>query len=116
MWEEFGRNPDSASDWQNTYMDLMFDIIDTSGRRLAQYHKRRFFKRVEILMRDVVSGDGSIDENEFCTVCDHYGITRQESATAYKKFSNVGFRLRVNELFFGSHFERVYQLMKMAFF
>ncbi|XKL66491.1 hypothetical protein PGB90_009911 [Kerria lacca] len=65
MWEAFARNPESASDWQNTYMDLMFDIIDTSG-------------------------DGSIDQNEFSAVCDHYHISRQESLAAYKKFSDNG--------------------------
>ncbi|XP_065218819.1 calexcitin-2 [Planococcus citri] len=65
MWEAFARNPENASEWQNSYMDLMFDIIDTSG-------------------------DGCIDENEFCAVCDHYGISRQESSAAYKKFSNSG--------------------------
>lgn len=36
------------------------------------------------------AGDGSIDENEFCAVCDHYGISRQESSAAFQKFSKVG--------------------------
>ena len=35
MWEAFARNPENASEWQNSYMDLMFDIIDTSGIKPA---------------------------------------------------------------------------------
>lgn len=65
MWEEFARKPDNASEWQNLYMDVMFDIIDTSG-------------------------DGTIDENEFCTVSDYYGLKREESSAAFRKFSKAG--------------------------
>lgn len=35
------------------------------------------------------SGDGSIDEAEFCEVCQNNGVPATEAAEAYKQFSKV---------------------------
>ncbi|XP_014204819.1 calexcitin-2 [Copidosoma floridanum] len=60
MWEEYVKSPDNAVEWQQTYMNLVFDIED-------------------------VSGDGSIDEAEFSQVCKTYGVEETESKDAFKK-------------------------------
>jgi hypothetical protein len=31
MWDEFARQPEAALDWQNSYMNFMFDLEDASG-------------------------------------------------------------------------------------
>ena len=31
MWEEYAKDPDNAPEWQQTYMNLVFDIEDVSG-------------------------------------------------------------------------------------
>lgn len=53
----------------------------------------------EYIYGNYITGDGSIDENEFCTVCDHYGISRQESSAAYKKFSKVSTYREINRYY-----------------
>lgn len=35
------------------------------------------------------TGDGSIDEAEFCEVCQNNGVPAAEAADAYKRFSKV---------------------------
>lgn len=59
MWSS---EANDASDWQNKYMDFMFDLEDTSG-------------------------DGAIDENEFATVYTCYGIGEDECKQAFRLFS-----------------------------
>ncbi|ODM92299.1 Calexcitin-2 [Orchesella cincta] len=49
------RNPDKIEEWERTYMDIMFDLQDTSG-------------------------DNVIDEDEFVGVCESYGINSAEAA------------------------------------
>ncbi|XP_011498359.1 PREDICTED: calexcitin-2 isoform X2 [Ceratosolen solmsi marchali] len=60
MWEEYAKDPEHAVEWQQTYMNLVFDLEDTSG-------------------------DGSIDETEFSQVCRSYGVEENESREAFKK-------------------------------
>ncbi|KAJ8676364.1 hypothetical protein QAD02_012151, partial [Eretmocerus hayati] len=60
MWEDYAKDPDNAPEWQQIYMNLVFDIEDTSG-------------------------DGSIDETEFSQVCRNYGVDESESREAFKK-------------------------------
>jgi ACT domain-containing protein len=46
MWEEYAKDPEHAVEWQQTYMNLVFDLEDISGeltailRRLALADKR----------------------------------------------------------------------------
>lgn len=65
MWDEFARQPESALEWQNSYMNFMFDLEDESG-------------------------DGCIDEDEFTAVCMSYGIGPDEAKIAFSKFSQNG--------------------------
>lgn len=97
MWESFSSKPECASDWQNLYMELMFDVIDTSGIYLSTTFTLIYktFTEDRNIIPSFFAGDGSIDEEEFCTVCSHYGISRQESSIAYKKFSKVSY-LRIS--------------------
>jgi hypothetical protein len=32
MWDEYARNAGPALDWQQRYMNFMFDLEDTSGK------------------------------------------------------------------------------------
>lgn len=32
MWNDYAKNPDSALDWQNRYMNFMFELEDSSGK------------------------------------------------------------------------------------
>jgi hypothetical protein len=32
MWNDYAKNPDKALDWQNRYMNFMFDLEDSSGK------------------------------------------------------------------------------------
>jgi len=59
------RNPGKIDDWEKVYMDLMFDLQDTSG-------------------------DGVIDEEEFASVCDSMGVNPAESRQAFNTFSRRG--------------------------
>ncbi|GFG31972.1 hypothetical protein Cfor_01875, partial [Coptotermes formosanus] len=63
MWNEYAKNPDKALDWQNRYMNFMFELEDSSG-------------------------DGTIDESEFKSLCVSYGLSPEESAEAYNKFTS----------------------------
>ncbi|VVC24866.1 EF-Hand 1, calcium-binding site,EF-hand domain pair,EF-hand domain [Cinara cedri] len=65
MWDDFSKNPSAPQEWQTHYMNFMFDLVDTSG-------------------------DGSIDEAEFCEVCQNNGVPAAEAADAYKRFSKNG--------------------------
>ncbi|XP_015600697.1 calexcitin-2 [Cephus cinctus] len=60
MWEEYAKNPAKALEWQQVYMNFIFDLEDSSG-------------------------DGSIDENEFSHVCSSYGVPEAEAREAFKK-------------------------------
>lgn len=31
MWEDYAKNPDNPPEWQNVYMNFVFDLEDTSG-------------------------------------------------------------------------------------
>jgi hypothetical protein len=42
-------------------------------------------------------GDGSIDEAEFCEVCQNNGVPAAEAADAYRRFSKVSAN-RFNDL------------------
>ncbi|KDR10594.1 Calexcitin-2 [Zootermopsis nevadensis] len=63
MWNDYAKNPEKALEWQNRYMNFMFDLEDSSG-------------------------DGSIDEEEFKSLCVSYGLNPQDSAEAYNKFTS----------------------------
>ncbi|XP_020293883.1 calexcitin-2 [Pseudomyrmex gracilis] len=60
MWEEYAKDPEHALEWQQTYMNFMFDLEDSSG-------------------------DGSIDEAEFSKVCGSHGVEEAEAREAFKK-------------------------------
>ncbi|XP_065334845.1 calexcitin-2 isoform X1 [Cloeon dipterum] len=62
MWDEYARNSGPALEWQQRYMNFMFDLEDTSG-------------------------DGCIDEEEFTTVCSSYGVSPAECSEAFNRFS-----------------------------
>ena len=32
MWNDYANNPDNALDWQNRYMNFMFELEDSSGK------------------------------------------------------------------------------------
>jgi hypothetical protein len=32
MWNDYAKNPEKALDWQNRYMNFMFDLEDSSGK------------------------------------------------------------------------------------
>jgi len=65
MWEEYSKNPSNTLEWQVQFRDFMFDLEDTSG-------------------------DGSIDVDEFTTVCSSYHISKQDAEEAFAKFSANG--------------------------
>ncbi|KAJ8979086.1 hypothetical protein NQ317_004207 [Molorchus minor] len=62
MWDEYSRNPDNALEWQNQYLRFMFDLEDASG-------------------------DGSIDVDEFTSVCSCYGLGAAECREAFQKIA-----------------------------
>ncbi|RLU23750.1 hypothetical protein DMN91_003956 [Ooceraea biroi] len=64
MWEEYAKDPAHALEWQQTYMNFMFDLEDSSG-------------------------DGSIDETEFSKVCSSHGVAEAEAREAFKKLGVV---------------------------
>jgi len=59
------RNPEKIDEWERVYMDLMFQLQDTSG-------------------------DGVIDEVEFASVCESYGVNPAEARQAFQTFSHRG--------------------------
>lgn len=66
MWDEYSKNPDNALEWQTQYMKFMFELEDASN-------------------------DGSIDVDEFTSVCSCYGLQASECKEAFQKMSSVSF-------------------------
>lgn len=64
MWDDYSKSPENALEWQNQYQRFMFDLEDASG-------------------------DGSIDIDEFTSVCSCYGLKPQECREAFQKMSGV---------------------------
>lgn len=64
MWDEYSKNPENALEWQTQYLRFMFDLEDASG-------------------------DGSIDAEEFTSVCSCYGLEPPECREAFEKMSGV---------------------------
>lgn len=64
MWDDYSKNPDNALEWQTQYLKFMFDLEDASG-------------------------DGSIDIDEFTSVCSCYGIEVSECRDAFNKMAGV---------------------------
>lgn len=64
MWNDYALNPSAALKWQQQYCHFMFQLEDTSA-------------------------DGSIDCDEFTTVCSSYGIDTQECKVAFTKMAKV---------------------------
>lgn len=64
MWDDYSKNPDNALEWQTQYLKFMFDLEDASG-------------------------DGSIDIDEFTSVCSCYGIEVSECREAFNKMAGV---------------------------
>jgi Ca2+-binding EF-hand superfamily protein len=62
MWDAYAKDPSAALEWQQRYMQFMFDLEDASN-------------------------DGTIDAQEFATVCSSYGIDRNECEVAFNKMS-----------------------------
>lgn len=65
MWEEYSKDPEKALEWQNKYMEFMFELEDASG-------------------------DGTIDVGEFSSVCSCYGLGIEECREAFEKMSRGG--------------------------
>lgn len=63
MWDEYAKNPENALEWQTQYMRFMFELEDASG-------------------------DGSIDVDEFTSVCSCYGLQVSECTEAFQKMSS----------------------------
>jgi len=74
-------------------MDLMFELQDTSGKIRMQYHAMLFLHEKqssnETCMIDMRAGDGVIDEDEFASVCDSFGVNPAEARQAFTTFSCV---------------------------
>lgn len=64
MWDEYAKNPENPLEWQTQYLKFMFDLEDASG-------------------------DGSIDCDEFASVCSCYGLEVSECREAFAKMSGV---------------------------
>lgn len=62
MWDAYAKDPSTAMEWQNRYMNFMFDLEDASN-------------------------DGGIDAAEFSLVCSSYGLDKKECEEAFKKMS-----------------------------
>ncbi|KAH8414449.1 hypothetical protein KR215_006626 [Drosophila sulfurigaster] len=62
MWDAYAKDPSSVMDWQNTYMNFMFDLEDASH-------------------------DGGIDVSEFTLVCSSYGLDKTECEEAFAKMA-----------------------------
>lgn len=41
MWEEYAKDPAHALEWQQTYMNFMFDLEDSSGK----FRRARFLDK-----------------------------------------------------------------------
>lgn len=64
MWDEYSKNPDNPLEWQTAYMRFMFELEDASA-------------------------DGSIDVDEFMSVCSCYGLDTSECKDAFQKMAQV---------------------------
>lgn len=64
MWDDYAKDPNNPLDWQTQYLKFMFDLEDASG-------------------------DGSIDVDEFISVCSCYGLQIDECKEAFQKMSSV---------------------------
>lgn len=62
MWDAYAKDPSSVMDWQNAYMNFMFDLEDASH-------------------------DGGIDVTEFTLVCSSYGLDKKECEEAFGKMA-----------------------------
>ncbi|XP_041981981.1 calexcitin-2-like [Aricia agestis] len=62
MWEDYAKNPSAPLEWQKLYCKLIFDLQDASN-------------------------DGSIDATEFSTVCESFGIKKDEAVTSFAKMA-----------------------------
>ncbi|XP_044761601.1 calexcitin-2 isoform X2 [Coccinella septempunctata] len=62
MWDDYSKRPENALEWQTQYMRFMFELEDASG-------------------------DGSIDVDEFTSVCSCYGLEAGECREAFTKMS-----------------------------
>lgn len=62
MWDAYAKDPSTALDWQQRYMNFMFDLEDASN-------------------------DGAIDASEFSIVCSSYGLNKAECEDAFRKMS-----------------------------
>lgn len=62
MWDAYAKDPSTVMDWQNKYMNFMFDLEDASN-------------------------DGGIDIREFTLVCSSYGLETQECEEAFRRMS-----------------------------
>jgi len=62
MWDAYAKDPSSVMDWQNAYMNFMFDLEDASH-------------------------DGGIDVTEFTLVCSSYGLEKTECEEAFGKMA-----------------------------
>lgn len=62
MWDDYSKKPENALEWQTQYMRFMFELEDASG-------------------------DGSIDVDEFTSVCSCYGLEAGECREAFSKMS-----------------------------
>nr|CAH7752054.1 unnamed protein product [Callosobruchus chinensis] len=62
MWDDYSKQPESALEWQNQYLRFMFELEDASG-------------------------DGSIDIDEFTSVCSCYGLNIDECREAFQKMA-----------------------------
>ena len=71
MWDAYAKDPSSVMDWQNKYMNFMFDLEDASN-------------------------DGSIDAQEFALVCSSYGLEKKECEEAFGKMSKVSLIWQIN--------------------
>ncbi|XP_060524036.1 calexcitin-2 isoform X1 [Cylas formicarius] len=81
MWDDYSKSPENALEWQTQYQRFMFDLEDASG-------------------------DGTIDIDEFTSVCSCYGLEAKECREAFVKMS--GGQKEVN-------FEQFKQLWKQFF-
>lgn len=37
MWNDYAKNPEKALEWQNRYMNFMFDLEDSSGKQMQAF-------------------------------------------------------------------------------
>ena len=94
MWEEYAKDPDNAPEWQQTYMNFVFDLEDSSGdfKSLISLYKFIFdWLLIPISPLILIPGDGSIDESEFSVVCRSHGVDDSEAREAFKKLQVVSF-------------------------